>query len=276
MHEQIAAWKTAGKRISFVPTMGALHQAHLSLMELGRAHGDCVVLSIFVNPTQFNSAEDLAKYPRTLEADLKLARDVNVDLVFTPTVEEIYPHGAAATRVVAGDASSGLCGATRPGHFDGVVTVVAILFNIVQPDVAVFGEKDFQQSRVVQQLVRDLHYPIEIVIGPTVRDTDGLALSSRNARLTPHARERALAIPQALQMAHRFVLEHGATNAADVISLVREHLQRSPEIRVAYVEVVDRETVGPVATFTKEAQLCVAAFVDGVRLIDNVRLSVRE
>ena len=205
LRAQLEALRSQGKRIGLVPTMGALHEGHLSLVELARERADYAVMTIFVNPIQFNNSEDLAKYPRTFQTDLAKAKAAGVNLLFAPDESEIYPEGIAGTRVLAGECSLGLCGATRPGHFDGVVTVVSILFNLVNPDIAVFGEKDFQQLRVIQQLVRDLHFGVEIISGPIVRDEDGLAMSSRNLRLSPEERYAALYIPRSLQKASELV-----------------------------------------------------------------------
>src|SRR6185503_20014057 len=204
LRQVVAAWKRAGAVVGFVPTMGALHEGHLSLVRLARALSDRVVASVFVNPTQFGPHEDLARYPRTPELDALLLASAGCDLLFLPAVETIYPPGHA-TFVEPGGAALGLEGERRPGHFRGVATVVTQLFHLVRPDVAVFGEKDAQQLAVVQQLVRDLHLPVEIVAGPTVRESDGLAMSSRNAYLSTEERRAATVLHRALRDAEALI-----------------------------------------------------------------------
>ena len=271
----VADARREGRGISFVPTMGALHDGHLSLVEIARARGSFCVMSIFVNPTQFNSADDLAKYPRMLQADEQRAEAAGVDLVFAPAVEEIYPSSVgfeAACRIQAGSKAEHFEGPFRPGHFDGVVTVVAKLFNIVLPDVAVFGQKDFQQVQVIRQMVSDLCFPVEIVTGKTVREIDGLAMSSRNLRLSAEQRFRALLIPRALEKA-RDLVKKGERNAAYLSSMVRDNLERSQALRVDYVEIVEPTLFERVETISGEAQMLVAAYVDDIRLIDNMLLT---
>jgi len=270
----ISEQRRAGKRIGLVPTMGALHPGHMSLVPVVREHSDFVVLWIFVNPTQFNSKQDLDSYPRELESDCRKAGQAGVDLVFAPEADEIYPEGLDSgyqrCSVAAGGYSRGLCGATRPGHFDGVVSVVTIFFNIVQPDAAVFGEKDYQQLKVIQQLVHDLHMPIKIVAAPLVRETDGLALSSRNQLLSSEDRERGLSISHSLFEAKRLVAA-GEPDAAVIRSMVSEQLEAAG-LKVDYVEIVDTETLVPLRSIESTGQLVVAAFAGAVRLIDNIRL----
>jgi pantoate--beta-alanine ligase len=235
-------------------------------------------MSIFVNPLQFNNLTDLEKYPRTLERDIEKAQSAGVDILFTPSVTEIYskaPTGAnqetGASKIIAGNCSAVLEGPSRPGHFDGVTTVVGILFNLVQPNIAVFGEKDFQQLRVIQQMVRDLHFPIEIIPDPTMRDPDGLAMSSRNSRLSAEQRSRALSIPRALQWAREKAKAAGA-NAHSIIEGVTNRLQQEGNLKVDYVAIVDSDTLTQDSEITNKSQILVAAFVDEVRLIDNCRL----
>lgn len=271
--------RRAGKRIGFVPTMGALHAGHLSLLDVAREHCDCVVLSIFLNPTQFNVAADFEKYPQTLEADLALAKDRGADICFLPSTTSMYPRGAEAARagggacrVIAGDRSQGLCGAARPGHFDGVVNVVNMLFNVVQPDVAVFGEKDFQQLRVIEQMVQDLHLPVRIVGAPIVRDVDGLALSSRNLRLSTEERYHALFVIKSLRKAQEMVVA-GERDVARLIETTRANLELSGGLRIDYVEVVDDKTLTPLEQICDGARMLIAVFSGDVRLIDNVGLS---
>lgn len=281
VREMVEEFRSKRQRVAFVPTMGALHAGHVSLVSLAREKSDSVILSIFVNPAQFNSPNDLESYPRTLEDDLKKAEAAGVDLVFAPSVQELYPKGYRAesrapfsTRILAGDRSLGLCGETRPGHFDGVVTVVGLLFNIIQPDTAVFGEKDYQQLQVIQQMVRELHFPVEIVSGPIVRDEDGLALSSRNLLLSPEERFHALYIPRTLQHAQEMVLE-GERRVSYLKEIIFDNLEKSGGLKVDYVEIVHAETLASIEVIEKEARLLVAAFSGDVRLIDNVSLSVR-
>ncbi len=279
IQSQLAAIRSSGKKISFVPTMGALHPAHLSLVEIAKKHSDYVVMSLFVNPTQFNVSSDFENYPKTFDVDAALAKKAGVDVLFMPETEEIYPAGIDAykngetVKVVAGKCSRGLCGATRPGHFDGVVTVVSILFHIVSPDVAVFGAKDYQQAKVISEMIADQRFPIELIVGPTVRDEDGLAMSSRNLRLNKEGRLQALGIPRALKNAQEQVLQ-GERSVAKVTQSVRDQIAQSALIKIDYVEIVHPETLEPVNEINPSAQLLVAVFVNGVRLIDNVRLSI--
>ncbi len=268
-----------GKRIGLVPTMGALHRGHLSLVDTARQSCDYVVMSVFVNPIQFNSPQDLLSYPRTLERDLDRAASVGVDLVFAPTEKEIYSDMLHAQkegpprecRIAAGPTSRVLEGLHRPGHFDGVVTVVAILFNIVQPDIAVFGEKDFQQVRVIQEMARDLKFRVRILTGPIVRDTDGLALSSRNELLSTEERRRALVIPRTL-FAAQAMLAGGVRKSQALIDFVTKEIGESGGLKIDYAAVVNPTTLEPVDRVDEESRLLLAAFVGKVRLIDNVAL----
>ncbi|GAC1438786.1 MAG: pantoate--beta-alanine ligase [Solirubrobacteraceae bacterium] len=253
--------------IGLVPTMGALHEGHLSLIR--RARGDCaqVVLSVFVNPTQFAPGEDLDAYPRRESADAALAEQAGADILFAPAPSEIYPPGFATTVSVAG-VSSGLCGAERgPEHFTGVATVVTKLLNIVGPDVAYFGQKDAQQCVVLERLVADLNIPVRIEVCPTVRESDGLALSSRNAYLAPHERERALGLSRALRAAEQAVAG-GEQSATAVRALARGQLQRHG-VEPEYVELVDPRTLQPVERVERPVLLALAARVGRARLIDN-------
>ncbi len=259
------------QRIAFVPTLGALHRGHESLLREARRHGDLLVLSIFVNPTQFGPTEDLSRYPRPLEADLERARAAGVDLVFHPTSDEIYPAGYQ-TFVEVRELQKGLCGTSRPGHFAGVATVVLKLFHIVQPHVAFFGEKDYQQLQLIRRLVRDLELPVKIVGMPIIREPDGLALSSRNAYLAPDERQQALALSRALART-REQFSHGERDAHQLLATARAVIAESPSVRLDYLELVDAETLAPVeTTLTQSAVLAVAAFVGKTRLIDNISL----
>lgn len=258
----------AGVRLGFVPTMGALHQGHVSLLGAARAAGaERVAVSIFVNPLQFDRADDLAKYPRDREGDLTTLRDAGCDLVFYPTPGDMYPDGHQ-TRVEVTEVSQGLCGDHRPGHFTGVATVVLKLLNIVRPDVAVFGEKDFQQLAVIRTLVRDLDLDVEIVGAPLVRDPDGLAMSSRNQRLTPEERVRAQVIFRALESA-RVRHAAGERDPEVLVATARKLIETAPGVELEYLELRRFEDLGPVHDVTEPCLLLVAARVGSVRLIDN-------
>lgn len=249
-----------------VPTMGALHEGHLSLVRAARRECETVTVSIFVNPTQFAPGEDLAKYPRTFEADCDLLRDEGVDFVFAPSAAEIYPAGGAGTFVEVPGIGDRLDGASRPGHFRGVATVVAKLFNIVQPRVAYFGQKDAAQVAVLRAMVRDLNLPVELRVCPTVRDTEGLALSSRNRFLSEAERRAALAIPRALERAR--VLVESGTCASE--TLRQAMLWELTALKVDYAEVVHPETLEPLKQVCPRALLAVAAWAGATRLIDNL------
>ena len=262
--------RAAGKRIGFVPTMGALHEGHLSLAKTLRKHADLRVCSIFVNPTQFNDPKDYQAYQVNLERDTTLLEAEQVDILFAPPVEEVYPLGFQTTVRVA-EVSKPFEGALRPGHFEGVATVVTILFNIVQPHVAIFGEKDFQQLSLIERMVRDLKLPISIIRGELVRDKDGLALSSRNARLSPEGRADALKISKGLFAAQE--LHRAGERSADRLEKeVRDAINtmRSPEID--YIAVVDEVTLERITVAEGQARILVVARVDGVRLLDTVGL----
>jgi pantoate--beta-alanine ligase len=258
----------AGRRIAFVPTMGYLHEGHLSLLREGRRRGELLVMSIFVNPTQFGPKEDLSRYPRDEAGDLAKAEACGVDLAFLPTVEAMYPPGAQ-TFVEVRELGVPLCGRSRPGHFVGVATVVAKLFNLVRPHVALFGQKDYQQLAIIRRMVRDLHFPIEIVGMPIVREPDGLALSSRNAYLSPDERRRALGLSRGLAAA-RALVERGERQAAAIVAAARGPVEEAAT-RVDYVELVDAETLAGLDRLDRPAVLAIAAFVGATRLIDNGR-----
>lgn len=258
----------ADRRVAFVPTMGALHEGHLSLVDLAAGKADVVVVSVFVNPAQFGPGEDLETYPRDLDRDVELVAERGASLVFAPGVEEMYPEPLLA-RVTMHGITDDLEGVRRPGHFDGVLTVVAKLFHIVEPDVAVFGQKDAQQASAIRRMVVDLDFPVEIVIGATVRDSDGLALSSRNAYLSAEERREARALRAALARAERLAAE-GVAEAAPLLAAMREELSRHPTIDVDYVALVERDSFRPVEWIETPAVAAVAARVGGTRLIDNV------
>jgi len=269
---EMTAWSLAararGERVAFVPTMGALHEGHVKLLREARGLGQRLALSIFVNPTQFGPNEDLARYPRDLPGDLAKAAGAGTDVAFVPDARDVYPAGFQTT-VEVRELARGLCGPFRPGHFAGVATVVCKLFNVVRPDVAVFGEKDYQQLAIVRRMVTDLDMGIEIVGIPTVREPDGLAMSSRNAYLSPQERARALSLSRAL-FAARDAAAGGARDGALLVAQARAALDVD---RVDYVELVDADTLQQVTDLRRPAVLAVAAFVGRTRLIDNVRIS---
>lgn len=267
LRAEVGRWHAEGDTVAVVPTMGALHEGHLSLVRAARGRAARVVVTLFVNPRQFNNAEDLETYPRDEAADLARLEDENVDLIYAPDAGEMYPRGFSTTVSVTG-LSEGLCGAHRPGHFDGVATVVAKLLLQTQADVALFGEKDFQQLSVIRRMVRDLDIPVEIVGVPTVREADGLALSSRNVRLTPEGREKAPALATALTIAAEKIAAGGEAGAA--IAEARASIAAAGYSEVEYLELRDAETLEPVEDVKRPARLLVAAWIDGVRLIDNV------
>lgn len=254
----------------FVPTMGYLHEGHLSLVRRARAENDHVAVSIFVNPTQFGPHEDYNRYPRDLERDLRLLEPLGVDLVFVPSVEEMYPPGFQ-TWVIVEEVSQPLEGASRPGHFRGVATVVTKLFHIVQPDRAYFGQKDAQQVVVIRRMVQDLNIPVEIVVCPTVREPDGLAMSSRNTYLNPEERRAATVLFRALQAA-KARYEQGERDAERLREAMREVIQAEPLARLDYVSVADPETLRELSQVEDRALLSLAVYIGKTRLIDNLLL----
>jgi pantoate--beta-alanine ligase len=255
------------QRIVLVPTMGFLHEGHLCLMRDAHARGDAVVASIFVNPAQFGPGEDFATYPRDFDRDCRLLEVEGVDVLFHPLVEQIYPAGAQ-TFVQVEKLSLPLCGGARPGHFRGVATVVAKLFNIVRPQVAIFGEKDYQQLQVIRRMVRDLNLDVEIVGHPIVREADGLAMSSRNAYLNSAERQAALCLSRSLCKAERLV-SRGETHAAAIVDRVRAQLDKEPLVAVEYVKLCDVETLDEIEAVDKPALLALAVRIGKARLIDN-------
>lgn len=269
----IAALRSAGRTVGLVPTMGALHEGHLSLMRAARAACDVVVATIFVNPKQFAPNEDFAKYPRTFEADCDLLRAETVDLLFAPSIEEMYPPGAT-TFVEVAEISDRLDGASRPGHFRGVATVVAKLFNIVAPDKAFFGQKDAAQVAVLRRMVRDLNFNLEIVACPIVREPDGLAMSSRNRYLSDDERHRALVLSRALHHIEQQVAD-GETSAAALIATGLRVLANQPSARLDYLRVVAPDTLQDVPDISKGALVAIAALIGATRLIDNILIPPR-
>lgn len=260
-----------GHLIALVPTMGCLHEGHLSLIRLAREKADKVIVSIFVNPEQFGPSEDFSEYPRTWKEDLEACRACGVDYVFHPSAEAMYPEGFS-TFVEERQVSAGLCGISRPTHFKGVGTVCLKLFNLVRPDFSYFGEKDAQQCAVIKKMVRDLNIPTEIFVGETIREPDGLALSSRNRYLSKSQREEALAIYASLSKAKTMV-GSGVLNVDRIIAEITHALSLKRRIRVIYVQVVDQETMEAIKTIQPgQSRVCVAAWIDNIRLIDNCLL----
>jgi len=265
----VQRWRAAGERIALVPTMGALHAGHLALVEEARTRAGRVVATIFVNPLQFGPGEDLDRYPRQEQADLAMLEANGCDLVWLPTAGQLYPPGFA-TSVSVAEVSERWDGQARPGHFEGVATVVAKLLIAAAPDIALFGEKDFQQLAVIRRMVADLGLSVEIVGVPTVRDSDGLALSSRNSYLSADDRRRALALPGALQAARDAILGGGEVEAA--LEVARRSLAEAGFARIDYVALVDEATLEPLDKLAAPARLIAAATISGTRLIDNVRV----
>jgi pantoate--beta-alanine ligase len=259
-----------GKRLGLVPTMGALHEGHLSLVRAAKAQSDAVTVSIFVNPTQFGPTEDLSKYPRQFERDRQLLEKEGVEILFAPPVEEIYPHGEVTWVLVEG-LSEKLDGRSRPGHFRGVTTIVAKLFHVVEPEAAFFGQKDAAQLAVIRRMVKDLNFPVEIVACPIVREPDGLAMSSRNAYLSREERGRALVLQRALQETRK-QFSAGERSAAKLVSAGKEVFAREPQVALDYFEIVDPDTLDPVEQISQDTLVAVAVYVGATRLIDNVVL----
>jgi len=264
------AAKRTGLRLGLVPTMGALHEGHLSLIRAAKASCQVVAASIFVNPTQFGPNEDLAKYPRPLERDRELLENEGVDLLFAPPVDEMYPNGTPTWVTVEG-LSDKLDGRSRPGHFRGVTTIVTKLFHAVEPDAAFFGQKDAAQAAIIRRMVRDLNFPVEIVICPIVREPDGLAMSSRNIYLDLQQRKEALVLQRSLMQVKQMD-GAGEYNAARLIVAAKEVFVTEPAVRLDYFEIVDPDSLDPVHDVSKGALVAVAAFVGTTRLIDNILL----
>lgn len=260
--------RRSGKRLGFVPTMGALHEGHLSLVRAARQATDVVATSIFVNPTQFGPNEDLAKYPRSFERDCELLEKEGVEWLFAPSVEEMYPSGTV-TWVLAEELSDKLDGRSRPGHFRGVTTVVSKLFHIVEPDLAFFGQKDAAQAAIIRRMVLDLNLPVEIAVCPIVREPDGLAMSSRNAYLDPEQRNRALVLHRSLTRV-RELINLGEVSATLLASHGRKEFAAEPAVRLDYFEIVNPDTLDPIEDISNGALIAVAAYIGSTRLIDNL------
>lgn len=271
MQAAARAARLGGLRVGLVPTMGALHEGHLSLVRAAKAQCDAVAVSIFVNPLQFGPREDLARYPRSFERDSEMLAKEDVDFLFAPSTEEMYPPGAVTWVEVEG-LSQKLCGGSRPGHFRGVATVVSKLFHIVEPDLAFFGQKDAVQAAIIRRMVRDLNFRIEVVVCPIVREPDGLAMSSRNVYLSPQERQQALALHRSLmEVQKRF--DQGERRAAPLIDAGKQALAQEKGARLDYLAIVDPDTLDPVVEIRTPALAAVAAFIGGTRLIDNILLS---
>ena len=267
MQELANSWKREGKKIGFVPTMGFLHEGHLSLVRKAKELSDKLIVSIFVNPIQFGPSEDFNKYPRDIERDCMLLEKEGVDVVFIPDAKEMYPEGFQ-TYVEVTELTKGLCGAFRPGHFRGVTTVVLKLFNIVKPDIAIFGEKDYQQLQVIKRMVKDLNLDVEVVGAPTVREPDGLAMSSRNTYLSEKERESALSLYRALSLAQELV-EKGVLSVQKLKKELKDFIESYPYTKVQYIEFVDPENLKPVEEIKAPTLCALAVFVGNARLIDN-------
>ncbi|MCJ7586513.1 MAG: pantoate--beta-alanine ligase [Candidatus Aminicenantes bacterium] len=274
MRAAVREFKSAGEAVGFVPTMGFLHEGHLSLVRASRAGADRTVVSIFVNPIQFGPGEDLGRYPRDLDRDRAMLEREGVDVLFHPSPEEIYPAGFKTT-VEVHDLQDRLCGRSRPDHFRGVCTVVMKLFQIVRPDVAFFGQKDAQQAVIIRRMTRDMDLDVDLIVLPTVREPDGLALSSRNSYLSAEERRAALVLVQGLELA-RTRCEAGEKDAAKIAGAVRALIGREPLARIDYVEVVDPEELGPVGRIEGEALVALAVFIGTTRLIDNTVIRGKE
>lgn len=268
---RVAQARRGGLRVGLVPTMGALHAGHESLIRAARAACDFAVVSIFVNPTQFGPNEDFARYPRTPQADLELCARAGAALAFMPAPEEMYRPGSL-TVVAVPALGATLCGASRPGHFEGVCTVVAKLFNIVQPDKAFFGAKDYQQATILRRMAVDLDFPLEVVVCPTIREADGLAMSSRNRYLSPEQRAQAAALNESLCLAARLAAQ-GERSARRILAAMREHLaRRAPDGQIDYIQVVDPDSLQDVETLDRPVQVLLAVRLGPARLIDNMRV----
>ena len=272
MTRSALAQKTAGRSVGFVPTMGALHEGHLSLIRQARRDNDIVIVSIFVNPVQFGPKEDLKKYPRPIKKDISLCRKAGVDILFNPQPGEMYPEGFKSYVTVEG-LSSLLCGKTRPGHFRGVVTVVLKLFNITQPDTAYFGQKDFQQSAIIKRMASDLNLSVKVKVMPIVREETGLALSSRNIYLNKEERKAALAIPRALSLAN-ILIKGGLRDSARLVSRIKMVIEKEKKANIDYVAVVEGEGLAPVKKISGKCVIALAVWIGKTRLIDNMAVRI--
>lgn len=260
-------YREQGKTIGFVPTMGYLHEGHLSLIRMAKEKADIVVLSIYVNPTQFAPNEDLSKYPRDFKWDEHLARQEGVDVIFYPHDNEMYPNGYK-TYVEVEDLTQVLCGASRPTHFRGVTTICTKLFNSVKPHCAVFGQKDYQQALIIQRMVKDLNLDLKIIVAPIVREDDGLAMSSRNKYLSSIERKQALALHQSLSMAQELI-QNGERNTTTIQQKIRDYINTQPDTKIDYIEIVDAHSLSSMSQISGEMLIAIAVFIGKTRLIDN-------
>jgi pantoate--beta-alanine ligase len=274
MKAVVRGLRSGGKTIGFVPTMGYLHEGHLSLVRKSTQSADATVVSIFVNPAQFGPKEDFKEYPRDFNRDMELLKREGVDYLFFPDSEEMYPQGYK-TYVQVQDLGEKLCGHSRPGHFKGVCTIVLKLFNIVDPDVAFFGQKDAQQAIILRKMVEDLGLDVIIKVSPIIRDEDGLALSTRNEYLNSREREAALALPRSLQEAKRMI-EKGERRARNIIKRIEEMIRQEPLAKIDYIEIVDLDELKPIEMIKNEALLALAVFVGKTRIIDNMMVEINE
>ena len=274
VREAIASARGANQRVGFIPTMGYLHNGHASLIDLCKNHVDYLVVSVFVNPTQFSPREDLSRYPKDFERDRQLIEAHGAHLLFTPSEEEIYPENSQICFEIKRLADH-LCGPKRPGHFQGVLLVVSKLFNIIQPDVAVFGQKDLQQLLIVQRMVTEFNFPIKVIAGPTVREPDGLAMSSRNAYLSPVERQESTMLYRALQSGKKLI-ESGERSAATVSEALTKMILRARGSRIDYVEIVELARLQPIEEIQGKIAIALAVYIGQTRLIDNLVLEVRD
>ncbi len=272
MQRTAESLRNSGKRIGFVPTMGFLHDGHLSLVREAEKHADVTVMSIFVNPTQFGPHEDFEDYPRDFERDVALAQSVGCDIIFYPDRHEMYPD-PYLTYVTVEKLTSVLCGASRPTHFRGVTTIVAKLFNIVKPHVAVFGQKDAQQAIVIKRMTADLNFDIKIIVAPIVREPDGLAMSSRNTYLLPHQRQQAVALYQSLQLARKMI-DQGERDAKIIQQAMRSLIEQQPDAQIDYIELVDTTNLEPLQRLQGEVLIALAVKIGKPRLIDNIIVTI--
>ncbi|RKD21577.1 pantoate--beta-alanine ligase [Caminicella sporogenes DSM 14501] len=274
IREEVKAARRSGKSIGFVPTMGFLHEGHLSLIKKAREENDFVVVSIFVNPTQFGPEEDLESYPRDLERDSRLSEEAGADVIFNPTAEEMYPEGYSTYVEIEGELTKKLCGISRPGHFKGVTTVVSKLFNIVTPDRAYFGQKDAQQVAVIEQMVRDLNFDVKIVPCPIVREKDGLAMSSRNTYLSKEERKAALILSKTLFKAEEMI-KNGERNSTKIRDFIINNIKSEPLANIDYVEIVDAKSLKYLNEIKGDVLIALAVKFGRARLLDNIRLEVK-
>jgi len=272
MQQEADRLREQGKRIGFVPTMGYLHEGHLRLVQVAQSHCDVVVMSIFVNPTQFGPAEDFADYPRDFNQDVELADSAGCDMIFHPDVHEIYPENYL-TYVEVEKLGDVLCGASRPTHFRGVTTIVSKLFHIVKPHLTVFGQKDAQQAIVIKRMVKDLNFDIEIIVAPTFREKDGLAMSSRNTYLTPAQRKQAVVLHQSLIAAQRMI-ENGERSAGAIKEKMRAIIEKQPDAIIDYIEIVDTTHLAPLTLLSGEVLIALAVKFGKPRLIDNMMIQI--